>query len=722
MQKKTRRIIFTVFASLVSLYLLFWVSVNFFIIPKIVVPKIKEYLATNATGPLKISIKGISFQPLRGFVLKDVKITLSGQKPGSYLLCSRLVDIDLHLAALLWKRVTVHNFKMCGVRLNISRDRQGAWNFASLFNQPEQKEQKKDSETTLVIEKFSIVDGLIDYIDSLKPQKTLQRQFVNVNMVLTQPSDSEYQVQISGGAKIKTQEWLNAQIDYNKSEQVLHATLKLDTEFLNRYSEYYLDDFFKPWSIRGKDLSLAAEFNYSAGTFIAEGSYTIKKGAFSIGDLHILADAAVKHKQKFVKSGSSDNSIEVGVSLNNLSLLSGPRLLLDSGASDLVITREDVSIKRLTGLFRNRPLDVQGKYTFRPSRDLFISGTMGELETDLKMNFLPENRGRLDWKNTIRDSYINIQADISDVSSQVFSAHIDTDMRLEYLPKLLHTDKSKIKGRVIIVGDIQGELDKTAVTQGGLSVTATDFTFLGLEPLNLSTTLDVQSGALAGDIPEISWCDGTLSGKLLFDFDRWGTQVRLDDIDAKKIISDKLKKEDFSGTLNGNISVVAPFNNFDAAQGGGYIKLTDTQLRSAPVVSDAEKSIQTIIKDFITPVFTRVEGNFGIDNRKIVVENAYCSSSTLDLGIAGTYSFDGDADFTVGASFLSGGIVKMIRRIIVPFTMSLDLLANGIQVHITGRAPNYKSETKIQPSAWFKEFFKILNNPNSNKYTLDKLW
>jgi hypothetical protein len=104
------------------------------------------------------------------------------------------------------------------------------------------------------------------------------------------------------------------------------------------------------------------------------------------------------------------------------------------------------------------------------------------------------------------------------------------------------------------------------------------------------------------------------------------------------------------------------------------------------------------------------------------VNNAICRGPTLNLGIRGKYDFSGASDFTVGATIASGGIVKTIRQFIFPFTIAVDLLANCIQVNISGNWPDLKQKTKIQPMAWFNDLLNLTKQISPSRYTLDKLW
>jgi len=722
MRKKIRKFIVSLCVTFAALYLLLWVTLNYILIPRVVIPKAREFLSSHSTGPLKLTIKNIYFDPFRGFLLRDVKALVASDEGNKYILSAKYADLDINFIALLWKRIEINNFALKGLHLNIVRDEQGSWNFSALFSSGLGKEEKVSGKMSLLIKKFSLKDGTVDYMDRFKAANNLQRRFSNVDIVLLRQSEAVYKIAISAGTKGRSDESIEADISWDKQEESLGGTIKINTRYLNSYWDYYLDEWLRPWHVRAQNVSLWAGFDYSDKTLNVDGGYTITGGIFTFGDLVIKAEADAQHKQKFVKGDPAADTVEVNISLKDMVILTGKHAFLSEGESSLLITENKVDIHKLTGLLKGKPLNLSGRYTFIQPKQLTFQGRLSGMNTDLLLQILPDNHGVLDWHGSARNSDIKLHANIQDMISHVFDATLEGNIRLEDLTVLLRTDKTKIRGGLNISGLLSGELDKADSLQANLKVGVTDFSALGLKPLSFDCDLKSGNGVLSADIPETPYYQGSVSGLIQLDYDRWGAQLNLNNLDVHELLADIPKFKDIRGRFTGNVSVVSEWGDIDSMQGGGYLKLTGSQLHTAPVVSEAEEGISTIIKSFVMPVFKEVEGNFRIQERKIYVDNLICHAPTLDLGISGNYSFSGDADFTCAATVLGGGIVKLAKHIIFPFTISIDLLTSSIQVRITGRFPDFKNTTQIQPMAWLKDFFKFLSSIDPKKYTLEKIW
>lgn len=162
-----KRILASVLLLSAVLIALLWAAVNYLFIPKVAIPKLREYLAVNMGGPVKLTVKDISFHPLRGFLLHDIELSGPVVLKEDHILRAKLVDIDLALAPLLWKQITVKRFMMYGVDLNIGRDASGVWNFQPLLESDIIKNIKL-GEYGFVINEFRVKKGGMDYADYFK--------------------------------------------------------------------------------------------------------------------------------------------------------------------------------------------------------------------------------------------------------------------------------------------------------------------------------------------------------------------------------------------------------------------------------------------------------------------------------------------------------------------------------------------------------------------------
>jgi hypothetical protein len=386
------------------------------------------------------------------------------------------------------------------------------------------------------------------------------------------------------------------------------------------------------------------------------------------------------------------------------------------------ISKQDVVIEKLEGFLKGKPLVLSGKFTAADPRQLDFKGTLANLVTDFNLTFLPDNQGVLDWRLKQGGSSIAISAQIQDIKNQIFTSQINARVNLEDLGAAMKMPKKDLRGLVDLSGKLEGELDKRETLLASITMNVTDFSIFELNPASFQTNITTAEGLFSADIPSTPYCGGELSGRIQFDYDRWGADCRLKDVDVQEFISSKQSMEGTQGTLTGNIAWVGPWGKGKGVDCGGFARLSDIALRSAPIASAAEQGIATIVKNFVMPVFKKAEGNFRIKEGKITFENTYFHASTLDVGVTGTYSFKGEANLDLTVSILGGGIFKVARQIIFPISISVDFLTSCIQMHIGGHKPDFKTKVSIKPIAFFKSLLTIFQSADPSRYTLDALW
>ena len=605
MHKKTKRILIYSLSAFLLLYVLIWAGLNYLLIPKVIIPEVLRYLETAKFGTAKVSIKDITFNPLRGFLLHDLKICDTINEKDTCMLQAEYCDVDLDFLALLQRRLDIKNCAFYKIQVLVSRDRAGKWNFFCFADKDFMKEQKAGSGLSFVIRKFSIVDGVVNFADDFRAGDVFHHTFPDVNIILKRDQSDIYKIKLSSVTRIRSDESIEAALAYDSSRGTLEGKAKFNTRHLNRYWTYYLDDWLKPWHVAARQISASADFSYSSGVFSVQGEYDIADGEFSFGDLNIRANTRISHTQRLTKSDPKLDIFLVRLDMDNVESLSGKYTLLDKGKCTLVITREDVSIERLDGSLKGQPLALSGKYTFTKPQQLHFKGTLADLATDFSLKLLDENQGTLDWRFNQGESSIALIAQIQDLKNQVFSSQINAKVHLEDLAVLMKMPKKDLQGLVDISGKLLGELDKKETLQADIVLNVADFSIFGLSPASFQFGLNISEGVFAADIPSTPYCDGKLSGRIQFDYDRWGAECRLKDVNMKDFLSDTQAMEGMEGTLNGNIAWVGPWGKARGLECGGFARLTDTNLRSAPLASAAEQGIATIVKNIVMPVLKR---------------------------------------------------------------------------------------------------------------------
>jgi len=714
MKKKSILIIIILILCLTLLEVCLYFGMNYFVIPRFINPGLETIAHPSPERPFIFAVGKVSFYPIRGFVLRDVVFSQTSDLAGSYILRTRLATIRLAFLPLLSKRLEIRSLWVVNPEINISRNEEGNWNIGFLFLTP-----KPEGKGSLILKELRVKNGRLNYADRFKKDNTLSRCFVNIDLKLKNIKPGFYRFILDANAENKTKESLALVLDYDSVAKRASGTVKLNTAYLGEYWDYYLDEMLKPWSFKADNASVEMQLSYSVDNLELEGQYTVSQGLLSYGDFNIRGNATVKQTLKYIKGQpvKEDNSTEI--CLRDGSLWAANKVLMSELGSQASITSGEIRLSRLSGIMSGLPLSLSGKFTRLPQQELHLTGKLSGINTEFDLKLLPGNQGVLDWRNARGTSYLNLKADIPDLKNLIFNLSLDADVKLE---DLLRPRKDNPAGEIKISGKVTGEAEKFNSYQGEIAANAIGLTWLGLKPLSFDVSMPIKDGLLNGDIPQLDFYKGFLSGTIRMDIERWGAELLLDKVYLEELSGAVPDLKDNKGIFSGNLAFLADWADFNALKGGGYFKLTSSDLRGFPLFSTAESGIKSIIAGFIMPVFYNVEGNFSLDKEKISVNNAVCHGPTLDLGISGKYYFSGATDFTFGATIAGGGIVNTVRRIIFPFTIAVDLLANSIQVRVSGKWPELKQRTAIQPMAWFNDFLKIVNQVSPARYTLDKLW
>lgn len=711
---------FALFLSAAFICLL-WVSVNYVFIPKIVLPKLQEYLAANMSGPVKLTVKDISFNPLRGFLLHKIELSGPVALKENYILRVETVDVDLELLPLLWKQIAVKRFVMYGTDLNIGRDSEGKWNFQPLLDMDIVKEMMM-GDYAFVVKEFRIKKGQIDYSDYLKKDNMLERRFTNINLSLTNPKWQTYNLVITGSARDRKEEDVMLEVTYEWKRESVEGTAVLNTRLLSEYWDYYLDDIFKPWHLKAEEVSARILFSYLNEKFTMKGQYVVNGAALTYGDLIITGDASIGQDLRYVKSVPAENAVTTEVSLSELSLLTGQNIFLDKGSCKAVITEKEVTIGNLSGEIKQLPVSLSGRFLFLEPRELHLSGKTGEVDNTFYAKLVKDNQCAVDWEGRLKDSYLKLHADMPDLKDLVFSLTAQGEIRLPDIGGLIGGIES-FKGKMKVSGDIKGEADKPGSLNGKAVIKVEGFAFLESAATSFEFDMVAKDGLFRGTIPRINFCGGNFQGEMKATADKLGVELDIDKFDMSKFVGSKRLKGT-GGIVDSNVAFITNWTDPSNAVGGGYIKATDCDLRKVPLFLATEEGIGSITKNasFQLPVFKKVEGNYEIKDKGVYFGNVSCKASGLSLTVSGRFLFSGMVDFTAGAQFLGSHLFKTARQILLPETIGLDLITDGIVVRIEGQWPDLKQSTTVQPLRSLSSLIPSVGHGSPDRYTLKKLW
>lgn len=715
-----KRILASVLLLSAVLSALLWAAVNYLFIPKVVIPELHEYLAVNMAGPLKLTVKDISFHPVRGFLLHDIELSGPVALKENRILRAKLVDIDLALAPLLWKRITVKRFMMYGVDLNIGRDASGVWNFKPLLESDIIKKIRL-GEYDFVVNEFRVKKGGIDYADYFNKDNILERRLTNVDLLLI-PEGQRYKLVISGGAKDREEEDFRLEMSYDREQAAVDGTAKLNTRHLNEYWDYYLDEIFKPWHLKTEGLNAFLSFSYLDGKFTMKGRYALEKGALTYGDLTIAGDASIVQDLKYVKAAPAENDVTTEVSLSGSSLLTGRNIFLGNGSCEAVITKSEIAIKGLSGEIKRLPVSLSGRFTFPEPHELYLAGRTGKIDNKFYLKLLTDNQCAVDWEGRLKDSYLKLHADIPDLKNLAFDLKARGDIRLPDIGGLIAGTES-FKGSMKVSGDIRGEADKPGSLNGKAIVKVEDLAFLESAATSFEFDIGAKNGLFQGAIPPTNFCGGNFHGEIKADVDKLGVELDISQFDISQFVRSR-KLEGTKGVISGNAAFITDWTDLPDAIGGGYIKATDCDIKKLPLFLAAEAGIKSVTKDadFQLPVFKRIEGNYEVKDRGLNLKNILCNAAGLNLMLSGRFSFSGKTDLTAGARFFGSSMFKMARQILIPETIGLDLIADCIVVKIEGDWPDLEQRTTVQPIRSLGALFPSVGHGSPDRYILKKLW
>lgn len=731
MKRKYINLFLSVTLSLILAYCVIWTTVTCIIIPKIIVPKLKEYINNNFTSPVKLSIGKIYFHPFKGFLLDDLTLSAPAASKDNIILKAQSVDIDLALLPLLRNKVEIKKFEMRDFNLNIERNTDGIWNFTPLLNLDIFNETGNDN-IDFVIDKIGFGRGQIHFSDFKEKNNTLDHIFTNAGLNITSPERNLYQLDISSCAKNKKDESITLKLNYNKKDKSLEAQIEINTIHLGDYFNYYLHDILSPWKLKAEACVVTAQLSYKDDkekSLIINGDCTINNATLAYGSTVIKGSAKVKQGLKFVNGKISEDVSHAEVSLENGSISEGEYTFVEKAFCNAAITNKMVDIRNVSGIFKNRPVNVSGTFNFASPEELNLTGTLGKLKNNLSLKVLPDNKAVMDWNMDISGSYIKLHAEIDDLENLLFNSTVDGKIDLPGLFQSDNTaaeDNPNITGTINISGIISRKTTDLTLSsiRAELKTSVQDFSILGLAPVAFNFDMYTKDDILWGEIQKTELYRGVLHGTTMINPDKWGIELHVDGFNMEefaKIYPEKLKG--IKGIFNGNISVLNRWDNFNALTGGGYFKLTDCYLWEAPVFSQTETAVKSVTKGVTMPDFNDFEGNFEITDKACSIENVFCDASGINLNIKGKTDYSGKADFTAGVTLSTGGIFRTLRQIAAPVTIAIDFAVNCIKIQIYGTWSNLDYKVGLQPSAIITAIFPAGNNQGiPDKYTLQKLW
>ncbi|MFA5840517.1 MAG: AsmA-like C-terminal region-containing protein [Candidatus Margulisiibacteriota bacterium] len=704
-----------------------WCGVNYYIIPKIVIPQINEQVAIfNHDNHVKLKVKEVDFHPLRGFQLKGIEL-----RP---ILTAKEVDIDIDYFALLSRKIHLPQITIIEANLNISRAKNGMWNFETTLGNLFGKEGKNQS-SFVDIDQIIFVNGRIFFDDQLYRNNQLTKHFKDVNIRIKCPNKNDYAVEASG-LDVKLQDAIQFKFNYSAKTGQINGKTQLKITNLADYRDYYLDDILQPWHLKKAQVVIHADFSYQRGDFSIDGIYEVLDGQLNYGDIRLAGNGLIKHKQKYIQGNASQSFLNAQADLANMALLLGKTPIVEKVKCMASLNQKAVQIRSIKGFSQNKPIDLHGQFVFQPVRILDLSGKIGDSANKFHLKLLSNNVAQVDWLASSEASFLLVDANLLDIKKLLFSGRISGQADLSLLPGRfaiigdgrhltvsVEASKRDLKGQMGFSGNLQGKLDKPETLFGKLGLKFDNFSILGLDPLSFLLGIKIEKGVFSSGIPPMHLYQGTLSGAVVLDSKHWGVELNIEDMDLAKFTRVNPQLAGLTGLFTGKIAGVGRWGKMSSIRGGGSFKLTNADLKKMSIFSSAQQGVGTLIKDFKMPDFKEVTGNFEISNQLVSISNAQAKAPNLELRGSGSIDFSRQLNFILGVKFIQQHDLKTAFYIIFPLqTLGFDLLSKTIKVEIKGVMPDLKQITTLQPLAWLTDAFSPQSSFDPDQYTLDKLW
>lgn len=700
---------------------IFWFCLNFFLIPKIVIPFLKDYLGKNLSSGIKVEFSDLSFHPFKGFLMHNLRV--SGPvvlKARNDIISSKLADIDVAFLPLLRMMVDIQQFTLYGADFNIGRDENGIWNFQPILDEISAPDSAK---FTFILKNFNMKNARMHYMDCYSKHNALERHFSEANISIMNVRGGCYEITASGRSKDERGGSAKFYVYYDSNKKSASGNVKLDTKRLTEYWDYYLDDIFKPWHLKAKRVIIDTQFSYSEGRLSLNGMYSVDDGILSYGDLSVKCDMDVNHNVKYVKDSPRESITRIKASIKDIASSTGEYVFLENAKCTAYITDREIFVRNLTGSILKQPVSLGGIFFFGP-RVLHAHGKFASIDNNIYMKVLSLDKGSIGWKAGLGNSRIKAKADVSSLKNMDFNSIYNGNVKLEDVRNLFKClNKTALAGYVSFTGKLNGEVDKPSSLNGTAELKAKDFSILGIQPISFDFKADIKEGLLTGSMPKTNLHKGDLYGFVKADIKRWAAELHIDKLDLAEFFKSELEIEDAKGVFNMSLACACNWKDIKSLEGGGFVKIENCDMRKTPIFHTAEEGIQGVSRGFTMPSFTKIAANYDIADNCISSDKITCESLSMNLNINGTYDFNGDLDCNIGVRFLSKGLLGTARMVLMPETLGFDLLASTINVKITGKWPGtLKQETQIQPIAWMTNLFDPKARPDPDKYTLDKVW
>jgi len=693
--------------------------VNYYLIPKIVIPKVTEYIKKNLPENINLSISDISFHLFQGFQLHDVD--LSGSvflNNSNSVLFAKEIDVDLSVMSLLRRNIDIMNMELYGANIHIGRDSDGKWNCENILNIMNRFHCNTESKLCSVsVGQFIIRNSSVEYIDSFNKDNKIEKKFVGVTVSYKQSSENIYTLLIDGHIDGDEQESIGITINNDVLQNKMLGVLKFRVASLMDYWEYYLDHLFNPWNLSAKDVGINLSFVYENDALLLDGQYTLGKGSLRYGKLDISGKAVISHLFT-LKNGIFEKDMAiVGISFENATVSAGNNNILKKGACKAEMKGSVINFMDISGLLFDFPVSMQGHFSFDMPQELFLNGEFLYAENEFNLKLISDNKADALWKINKDDTEMVITLKVDDIENLKFDSEVKGKVFLNNIIK----DCYIVSGGIDLSGNLFGNLDNILSLNGNLKISGNNLLFFNGAPANFYIDTIIKDGVLNGSLSNTEFCGGEVNGSLYIDENLWAGQLNIKDIDLNEFSKVNSNLQGIKGSLGGNFVCGAGWEDPDSITGGGYLKLEDAFIWDAPVFLEISKGMSDKVNISNLEKFRLLEGNCVINKDGVNIDNVFCDMPSIKMNIKGRISFEGEVNFIVGVVVSAVSLVSDMRNILKPQKIISDLFSNCVDIHIEGKWPNLQQYSEVRALAFFNSLFPLTGNrADPNLYSLEK--
>ena len=694
--------------------------VSAYIIPSVIAPRIVLSINETFEGAAKLSIGRVSLDIQKGLYLEDVEL-ISG---GSRLFAVKEADITLDFSALLKRELMIKEVLVSDTELTIARDSKGAWNFSPLLRYFDG--EKKEGKTSARFRTIRFSGCTVRFLDRLQKRNSIERIFVNGHAEVENVGKGVVLVWMSADGRDASKESFSVKMVCETKTGSCYGTLVANTSFLEEYWSYYLDDIFFPWHLKAQSLELNGRFSIFKDELDADVTYTVKRGVLRYGTIEARSDAVIEQKLKLLRAGGLIVSSSVKALFKEAVIpLEKEQIKIKDLYCAAQLTNSGVRIERVRGRLGQKGFAFSGRYTFDFPRNLYLTGKYADAYGIIGLRLHSLDTAEAFVKGKTKGVSFEVFAHVPSIKDLLADIKMKARFTLpasgETVKASLQVGDYDINVRVDLSARLKGYLNRISTINGSAEVLVSYLSGLSPKPGSFNISMSIRNGLFEGSFPKTPFYKGTISGLARTDMKKWGLEAHIEGFDLSDFSRISPKYKNLKGKMNGSVVCVAPWADILNARGGGYVDLKKANLRNVPLFSNAEAGVAGLDTGFTMPEIESIKGNFGIREKKVVLENMACKAYRLNLYLSGFIGFDKTVNVTVGVKLIAG-FWKTLRQVLLPFTIPFDIAASSVKIGITGKLPDLKQSTSLMQMQWMNEFFDVQKEGDPQRYRLEDCW